>query len=53
MVRRVTSVEVARALFQYVVLNGSALRKMAAHLGDSFTLAHQLDFGEAKLLALG
>jgi hypothetical protein len=26
---------------------------MAAQLGDAFALVHELDFGEAKLLALG
>ena len=50
---RVTSVEVARALFKPIVLNRSALREMAAQLGDAFALAHELDFGQAKLLALG
>ena len=50
---RVTSVEVARALFKLIVLKRSALREMAAQLGDAFALAHELDFGQAKLLALG
>jgi hypothetical protein len=49
---RVTSVEIARAFFKLIVLNRSALRKMAAQLSDAFALAHELDFGEAKLLAL-
>jgi len=26
---------------------------MTAQIGDAFTLAHELDFGEAKFLALG
>ena len=51
--RRVTGVKVARTLFKLIVLNRSALREMAAQLGDAFALAHELDFGEAKLLALG
>src|SRR5438552_3758261 len=51
--RRVTSREVAWPLFKRIVLNRSALREVAAHLGDAFALAHELDFGEAKLLALG
>ena len=50
---RVTSVEVARTLFKLIVLNRSTRREMAAQLGDAFALAHELDFGEAKLLALG
>jgi hypothetical protein len=50
---RVTSVEVARALFKLIVLNRGPLREVAAHLGDAFALAHEVDFGEAKLLALG
>jgi hypothetical protein len=49
---RVTSVEIARAFFKLIILNSGALRKMAAQLGDAFALAHELDFGEAKLLAL-
>ncbi len=31
----------------------SAFRKIAAQLSDAFALAHELDFGKAKLLALG
>jgi hypothetical protein len=50
---RVTGVEVAGALLKRIVLNWSALGKIAAQLGDAFALAHELDFGEAKLLALG
>jgi hypothetical protein len=50
---RITCIEVARALFKLVVLKRGALRKMAAQLGDAFLLMHQLDFGKAKLLALG
>ncbi len=49
----ITGGEVARALLKLVVLNGRALRQMAAQLGHAFALAHQLDFSEAKLLALG
>jgi hypothetical protein len=49
----VTSTEVARAFFKLIVLNRSALRKVAAQLGDAFSVAHEVDFGEAKLLALG
>jgi hypothetical protein len=49
---RVTNVEIARAFFKLIILNRSALRKMAAQLSDAFALAHQLDFGEAKLHAL-
>jgi hypothetical protein len=49
----VTGVKVARAFLKRIVLNRSALRKMAAQLGDAFALAHELDFGEAKLLPLG
>jgi hypothetical protein len=33
-------------------LTAPALRKMAAQLIAAFALAHELDFGEAKLLAL-
>jgi len=50
---RVTGTKVARALFKRIVQNRSALGKMAAQLGDAFALAHQFDFGESKLLALG
>ena len=51
--RRITSVEVAWTLLKFIVLNRSALRKIAAQLSDAFALAHEFDFGEAKLLALG
>jgi hypothetical protein len=50
---RIASAELAGALFKRIVLNRSALWEMAAQIGDAFTLAHELDFGEAKLLALG
>jgi hypothetical protein len=49
----ITSVEVARPLFKLIILDRSALREMASQLSDPFALAHELDFGEAKLLALG
>src|ERR1700738_3419649 len=49
---RVTNVEIARAFFKLIILNRSALRKMAAQLSDTFALAHELDFGETKFLAL-
>ena len=45
--------EVARALCKRIVLDRSALGKMAPQLGDAFTLAHEFDFGETKLLASG
>jgi hypothetical protein len=48
-----TGREVARALFEGIVLNRGALREMAAHFRDAFALAHQLNFGQSKLLALG
>jgi hypothetical protein len=50
---RVTSIEVARPLFKLIVLNRRALREIPTHLGDAFALAHELDFSESKLLALG
>src|SRR6185369_1118526 len=50
---RITSAEVAWALVKRIVLNRSALWEMPAQVGDAFALAHELDFGEAKLLALG
>jgi hypothetical protein len=50
---RVTRTKIARAFFERIVLNRSALREMAAQLGNPFTLAHELDFGEAKLFTLG
>jgi hypothetical protein len=50
---RVTCAELARALLKRIVLNRSAQGKMAAQLGDAFSLVHEIDFGEAKLLALG
>jgi hypothetical protein len=49
----VPDVEVARAFLELVILNGSALREMAAQLGDAFALTHEFDFGEAKLLPFG
>jgi hypothetical protein len=49
----VTGVKIARTFFKMIILNRSALREMSAQLGHAFTLAHQLDFGEAKLLAPG
>ncbi len=49
----ITSIEVARSLFKRIVLDRSALREMATQLSDAFALAHQLDFGKAKRLALG
>src|SRR5262249_16810745 len=51
--RRIPSVEVAWTLFKLIVLNRSTFRKSAAKLGDTFALTHELDFGKAKLLALG
>ena len=51
--RRITTVEVAGALFKRIVLSRSALRKMAAQPSDTFPLAHEFDFREAKLFALG
>ena len=50
--RCVTSGEIARTFFKLIILNGSALGKMAAQFSDAFALAHELDFGKAKLLAL-
>ena len=50
---RIPGVEVTRTLFKLIVLNRSALRKIAAQLSDAFALTHELDFGKAKLLALG
>jgi hypothetical protein len=50
--RRVTTVQIARPFFKLIVLNGSALGEMSAQLSKAFALAHKLDFGEAKLLAL-
>ena len=50
--RRITSVEVTWALFKFIVLYRSTFGKIAAQLGDAFALAHELDFGKAKLLAL-
>jgi hypothetical protein len=46
----VPDVEVARAFLELIILNGSALREMAAQLGDAFPLTHEFDFGKAKLL---
>src|SRR5438552_10302301 len=51
--RRITSVGVTWTLFKLIVLNRSAFRKIAAQLSDAFALSHELDFGKAKLLALG
>jgi hypothetical protein len=51
--RRIASIEVARPLFKLIVLDSSALREMATQLSYTFALAHQLDFGKAKFLALG
>jgi hypothetical protein len=36
-----------------IVLNRSALRKMAAQLRYSFALAHKLNLRQPKFLALG
>jgi len=49
---RITSVEVTWTLFKLIVLNRST-RKIAVKLSDAFALTHELDFGKAKLLALG
>src|SRR5207302_2737797 len=51
--RPVTSVEVTWALFKLIVLDRSTFRKIAAEPSDAFALTHELDFGKAKLLALG
>src|SRR5207244_8812227 len=40
-------------LFKLIVLNRSTFRKIAAQPSDAFALTHELDFGKAKLLALG
>src|SRR4029077_5970769 len=50
--RSVASLEVARALFKWIILNLSALREMAAQLRDAFAVAHKFNFGQSKLLAL-
>ena len=50
---RITSLEVARTLLKLIVLKRSAVRKMPPHLSHAFTLAHEFDFSEAKLFALG
>jgi len=49
----VTSADIAWALFELIILNRSALWEMAAQVGDALALAHEFDFGEAELLALG
>jgi hypothetical protein len=49
----ITSIEVAWTFFKFIILKRGTLGQMAAQLGDAFTLAHKLDFGKAKLLALG
>src|SRR5438132_7411557 len=51
--RHITSVEVTWTLFKLIVLNRSTFRKIAAQPSDAFALTHELDFGKAKLLALG
>jgi hypothetical protein len=53
MISAVTEFLTGTPLLKLIVLNRSALREMAALLGDAFPLTHELDFGEAKLLALG
>jgi hypothetical protein len=51
--RRVTRVEVTRALFELIILNSSTLRKIAAKLCYAFTLVHELDLGQPNLFTLG
>src|SRR5215469_18789284 len=51
--RRVSSVEVARALFKLIVLNRSALRELPTQLSDPLALAHEFNFCKAKFLTLG
>jgi hypothetical protein len=51
--RRVTGIEVARALFEPIILNSSTLRKIAAKFCYAFALAHELDLAQAKLLTFG
>src|SRR5205807_8928057 len=38
--RSVSSVEIAGALFELIILDGSARRKVATQVGDAFALAH-------------
>src|SRR5215472_6799685 len=51
--RRITGIEIVWALLKRIVLNRSTLGEIAAQLGHAFSLAHELDFGKAKRLALG
>src|SRR6185369_4993352 len=51
--RRITNVEVTWTLFKFIVLNRSAFRKMAAQFSDAFTLTHELDLRQPKLLPFG
>jgi len=38
---------------KFIILKESALRKIAAQGGNTLALTHEIDFGKAKLLALG
>jgi hypothetical protein len=51
--RIITIVEVRWTLFKLIVMNKGTFRETAAQLSDAFALTHELDFGKAKLLALG
>jgi len=50
--RRVTTVEVSWVFFKLIVLNRSALWKLATQLSDLLPLAHEFNFGKAKFLML-
>ena len=49
--RPIPRVESRRALLERVILDGRALRKLAAQLRHPFALLHQLDLRPAELLA--
>jgi hypothetical protein len=52
-VHQVINDDPAIRLGEETVRTGASLRKMAAQLSDAFPLAHEFDFREAKLFALG
>ena len=47
----VTGIEVSRAFFEGIVLDGCAEWQPAAQFGDAFAPLHEIDLGETKLLA--